>query len=143
MVIGPGAAFRRKEAINLREQPLGQMTFVDKTVGAVATTFIGQRKAVQFGKNNDAQVGIREPDALGRFQTIDAGHAEIQENQIGLMKGHELNGVEAVTGGAHDFKAASEFEVIADRAKSRRRVVCDKDANQFGRGHKRDSTWPD
>jgi hypothetical protein len=111
------------------------MTFVDKRVGAVATAFVGQREAVEFGKNYDAKVRIDEADALSGFQTIDAWHAEIQENEIRLVKGHKLNGVQAVTSGTNDFKAASEFEVIADRPKSGRGVVCDEDAN-FRRKHR-------
>ena len=119
------------------------MTFVDKTVGAVAATFIGQRKAVEFGKNNDTKVRIDQADALGRFQAIDTGHAEIQENQIRLVKGHQLNGVQTITGGTNNFKATREFEVIADRPESGRGIVCNQDANRFVRRHKSGYTWPD
>ena len=107
------------------------MALGDKTVRAVAETFIGQRKAIEFGKNDHAQVWAGEADLLCSLQPVDPRHAEIEENQIGLVDGRELNRVQAVTGGPDDLKTTSKFEVVADGAESGGRIVGDQDTN-FG-----------
>lgn len=111
------------------------MALVDEAVGAVAETFVGQREAIEFGENDHPRVWAGEADLLGGLQPIDPRHAEIEENQIGLVDGHELNCVQAVTGGPHDLKPTGKFEVIANGTKGRGRIVGDENSNAFGSAH--------
>lgn len=116
---GPGTAGITgiEKAIDFREQAFGQMTFVDETVGAVATAFVGDRKAIEFGKDDHAQVGTGEADLLGSLQSVHPRHAEIEEHQIRLVDGCKLYSIQAVTGGTYDLKSAGEFKVVTDRPK--------------------------
>src|SRR5271170_2173873 len=104
------------------------MALGDEAVRAVAKTFIGQREAIEFGKDNHAQVRAGEADLLCSLQPVDPRHAEIEENQIGLVDGRELNRVQAITGGTNDLKASGEFEVVADGLEGRGGIVGDENA---------------
>jgi hypothetical protein len=107
----------RKETLDFREQTVRQMTFVDEAVRAVAATLVGDRKAIELGKDDHPQVRTGEADLLGSLQSVHPRHAEIEKNQIGLADGCELNRIQAVTGGTYDLKPAGEFEVITHRTK--------------------------
>jgi hypothetical protein len=119
----------RKDTLDLREKALGQMALGDETVRTVAEAFVGKREAVEFGEDDQAQARAGETDSLGSFETVDPGHAEIEEYQIRLVHGRELDRVQAVTGGTDDLKATGEFEVVADGTESRWRIVSDENAN--------------
>jgi len=121
--------------LNLHEQALGQETLGDEAVCAVAATFVPERQAIQFGKNDHPQVGAGEADLLCSLQPIDPRHAEIEENQVGLFEGRELYSIYAVTGGPNDLKASSKFEIIADGAKSSWRIIGNENSNRPGKMH--------
>jgi len=95
------------------------MALRDETVRPVAATFVGQRLAIEFGKDDQPQVWAGKADLQGSLQPIDPWHAEIEQDEIRLVDGRELNRVQAVTGGPDDLKPSGEFEVIADRTKGR------------------------
>jgi hypothetical protein len=65
----------------------------------VPKTFFAEGKAVQFGKDDDAHVRTSKAEMFRGLQAIDAGHAEIEEDEIGLIERGELDGILAVTGG--------------------------------------------
>src|ERR1700739_5050614 len=110
------------------------MSLGDETVRTVAETLVGKKEAVEFGEDDQAQARTGETDSLGSFETVDPGHAEIEEYQIGLVHGRELDRVEAVAGGTEGLKHTGEFEVVADGTKSRWGIVRDENAN-FGQRH--------
>jgi hypothetical protein len=66
---------------------------------------------------------------LGSLQAVEARHTEIEQGEIGLVLLGELDGVEAVTGGADDFEATGEIEVIADGTESCGGIVGYEDAD--------------
>jgi len=100
----------------------------------VAALFF-ERGSIDFGEENDAQRGMRLAKFPGRLQTVEARHAEIQHREIGLMTLGELDGIEAIAGGADDFEATREMQIIADGLQSGRRIVGDQDADGFGWRH--------
>jgi len=104
-------------------------------VSAVPQAFFSEGKTVQFGENNHAQVGAGEPDLFGGFESVDPGHAEIEKDKIGLVQGCELHSILAVTGRCNDLKAARKFQVVADGAQRRRRIVSDQNADFSWRVH--------
>jgi len=107
------------------------MTLLDERVGAVASTLVGKRKTVEFGKDDHARVGTGEADLFGSLQSIHPRHAEIKKNQVRLVDGCKLNCIQAVTGGSYDLKPSGEFQVIAHRAKRCGGIVGNKYANRF------------
>lgn len=106
-----------EETLNFREEAVREMTLMDETVGTVAATFVGERQAIEFGKDDHPQVRTGEADLLCSLQPVNPRHAEIEENQIRLVDGCKLNSIQAVTGGSHDLKPAGEFKVITHRTK--------------------------
>jgi len=111
------------------------MVLGDEAVGAMAKTFIGEREATEFGEYDHAQVRTGEADLLRSLQPVNPRHAEIEEHQIGLVDGRELNRVQAVTGGGDDLKASGELEEIADGAEGGGGIVGDENANFSWSGH--------
>lgn len=79
VVAGPwtAALAGRKKTINLREKAVRQITLVNEGVGAVATTLVGKRKTIEFGKDNHARVRTGEADLFGSLQSVHPRHAEI------------------------------------------------------------------
>jgi hypothetical protein len=98
-----------KETRNLREQAVRQVTLVDEAIGAVATTFVSKRKAIEFREDDHPQVWTGEADLLCSLQSIDPRHAEIEKDQIRLVDGCELYSIQAVTGFPHDLKPSGKF----------------------------------
>jgi hypothetical protein len=126
------AAFtRRKKALDLREQAIRKMALVDETVGTVAAALVGKREAVEFRKDDHPQVRTGEADLLCSLQPVNPRHAEIEENQIGLVDGCKVYSMQAVTGGPNDLKPSGEFEIVPHGAKRRGGIVGNKNANGF------------
>src|SRR5690242_11946678 len=111
------------------EQAVGQAAFGNVTVRAVIETLLLERGALNLRIDDDAQAGVRTAQFLSRLQAVEARHAEIEKREVGLMLGNELDRVEAVAGGANDFEAAGEIQVIANRAQGGGGVVGYQDAD--------------
>jgi hypothetical protein len=122
---------RRKKALDLREQAIRKMALVDETVGTVAAALVGKREAVEFRKDDHPQVRTGEADLLCSLQPVNPRHAEIEENQIGLVDGCKVYSMQAVTGGPNDLKPSGEFEIVPHGAKRRGGIVGNKNANGF------------
>lgn len=98
-------------------------------MSTAAHTFFREGKAVQFGEDDYAQVRAGEADLLGCFEAIDPGHAEIQQNKIGLVECRELHGILAVAGRSDDLKSARKLKVVTDETQRRRRIVSNQDTD--------------
>jgi hypothetical protein len=98
-----------KQTRNLREQAVRQVTLVDEAIGAVAATFVGKRKAIEFREDDHPQVWAGEADLLCSLQPVDPRHAEIEKDQIRLVNGCKLYSIQAVTGCPYDLKPSGEF----------------------------------
>lgn len=122
---------RRKKALDLREQAIRKMALVDEAVGTVAAALVGKREAVKFGKDDHPQVRTGEADLLCSLQPVNPRHAEIEENQIGLVDGCKVYSMQAVTGGPNDLKPSGKFEIVPHGAKGRGGIVGNKNANGF------------
>ena len=122
---------RRKKALDLREQAIRKMALVDEAIRAVAAAFVGKREAVEFRKDDHPQVRTGEADLLCSLQPVNPRHAEIEENQIGLVDGCKVYSMQAVTGGPNDLKPSGEFEIVPHGAKRRGGIVGNKNANGF------------
>ena len=120
---------RRKKTLNLREETVRQMTFVEKTVGTVAAAFVGNGQAVEFGEDDHAQVRTGEADLLSSLQPVDPRHAEIEKDEVRLAGGYELHSVQAVTSGPYDLKPSGEFQIVANRAERCRGIVGNQNTN--------------
>jgi hypothetical protein len=120
--------------VNFEKQAFGQLTFAYKTIRSVALAFLREGEAIEFGENDNAKIGEGPAKSAGRFDTVQARHAEIQQGEMGLMTRRQLNGVHAVTGGGNHIKAPCKLQIVANGLKGGRGVVCDQDANwMFGR----------
>jgi hypothetical protein len=122
---------RRKKALDLREQAIRKMALVDEAVRAVAAAFVGKRETIKFRKDDHPQVRTGEADLLCSLQPVNPRHAEIEENQIGLVDGCKVYSMQAVTGGPNDLKPSGEFEIVPHGAKRRGGIVGNKNANGF------------
>lgn len=131
-LVSTTTAPRRKEALNLQQETLREKALGNEAVCAVPKTFFVKGKALQLGENNDAHVRTGMADMLGGFQAIDARHAEIEKDEIGIIERGELDGILAVTGGTHDLKTTGKVEVVADGTQGGGRIVSDEDANFVG-----------
>jgi hypothetical protein len=118
-----GARLPRKQTLNLHQQAFRQNALRDEAVRAVATAFVTERKAMQFGKDDDTQVRVGKADLLSSFQPVDPRHAQIEQDQVRLVERSKLDGVQAITGGTHDFETASKIQIVADGPQGGRRVV--------------------
>jgi len=104
----------REEALNLDEQALWKQTLGDEAVGAVAPALVGERKPMELGKDDHAQVRAGEADLLCSLQPVDPRHAEIEKDKVRLPERGEMHRVLAVTGRANDLKTTRELEIVAD-----------------------------
>ncbi len=104
----------REQATNFVEQAIGQAAFGNVAVCAVIAAFLFQRGALDFGINDHAQRRVCAAEFLSGLKAVEARHAEIEQSEIGLVLRDELDGVDAIAGGADDFEAAGEVEVVAD-----------------------------
>jgi hypothetical protein len=118
-----------KQTLDLHQQALRQNAFRDKTVCAAAPAFVAERKAMQFGKDDDTQARVGKADLLSSFQPVDPRHAQIEQDQVRLVERSKLDGVHAITGGSHDFETTSKIQIVADRPQGGRRVVCNDNAD--------------
>lgn len=84
---------RGKEAVNLREQAIGQMALVDEGVGSVAAAFVSKRKALELGEDDQPQVWTGKADLPSSFQSVNPRHTEIEENEIRLFECSKLHRV--------------------------------------------------
>ncbi len=109
-----GARLPRKQTLNLHQQAFRQNALRDEAVRAVATAFVTERKAMQFGKDDDTQVRVGKADLLSSFQPVDPRHAQIEQDQVRLVERSKLDGVQA----------ASKIQIVADEPQGGRRVVC-------------------
>ena len=113
-----------KQTLNLHQQAFWQDTFRNEAVCAAATAFVAERKAMQFGEDDDTQVRVGKADLLSSFQPVDPRHAQIEQDQVRLVERSQLDGVQAITGGTHNFETASKIQIVADGPQGGRRVVC-------------------
>src|SRR5271167_995936 len=119
------------------------MTLLNEAVRTTATAFIGKREAIELGKDDHPQVRTGEADLLCSLQSVDPRHAEIEQDQVRLVDGRELNCVQAVTGSPDDLKTAGEFQVITQRTKRCGGIVGNKDANRIWSVHHLFRTRPE
>jgi hypothetical protein len=125
----------REQATNFLEQAVWKAALGDVTVGAVAATFFFERGALDFGIDDDAQGWVRAAKLVGGLQAVEARHSEIEEHEIGLMLGDELDGIDAVASGADNFQTARKIQVVADGTESRRGIIGDQDADWIDARH--------
>jgi hypothetical protein len=61
-------------------------------------------------KNDDRHAWMRGTDSLGCFNTIQAGHGDVQDEYIGDLSGREFNGLAAVACFADNGKVLLALE---------------------------------
>jgi hypothetical protein len=107
-----------KKTTNLLEQAVGKTALRDVTVRAVVAALVFERGALDFGIDDEAQAGVRAAKRLRCLKAVEARHTEIEQGQIGFMLRGELNGVDAVAGGADYLEAAGKIQIVADGTQS-------------------------
>lgn len=88
-----GARLLGKETLNLHQEAFGQDAFGNEAVCAAATAFVAERKAIQFGEDDEPQVRVGKADLLCSFQPVDPRHAQIEQDQVRLVERSKLDGV--------------------------------------------------
>jgi hypothetical protein len=84
---------------------------------------------MQFGEDDDTQVRVGKADLQSSFQPVDPRPAQIEQDQVRLVERGKLDGVQAITGGTHDFETTRKIQIVADGPQGGERVVCDDDAD--------------
>ena len=125
-----------KQAMNFQEQAIGQAAFGDEAVNAVRKTFLFERWAADLGIDDDAKGGLSGAKLNGGFEAVHTRHAEIEKGEIDLIVSAQLNGVDAIAGGADDVEPTGKFEVVANGTESGGGVVGDEDADCGRIGHR-------
>lgn len=107
----------REQTTNFVYQAVGQAALGNVAVRAVVAALFFERGALDFGIDDYAQGRVCATEFPSGLQAIEARHPKIKEREIGLMLRDKLDGVYAIAGGADNFEAAREIEVVADGTK--------------------------
>jgi hypothetical protein len=128
------AGISSEETFNFGNQSIGELALMNETIGTMPAAFVGYRRAIQFGKDNHAQVRTGEADLQSCLQSVYPRHAEIEKHQVWLAGGCQLHCIQAITRSSYDLKPPGKFELITDGAERCGRIVGYKHTNRFRRG---------
>ena len=115
-----------------RVQQLGRLGVLDQeAAGAGLERFVDVLVTFEGGEDQDFDAGhaLVGTDPPGCLQTIDAGHPDVHQHDVGAMLACERDGLGAVFGLTDDFDVVSGVQQHAKAGADQRLIVGEQDAD--------------
>jgi hypothetical protein len=97
----------------------------------------------EHAEDQHVRVGALLGDARGRLDPVDPGHAHVHQHDVGLRRAHQLDGLLAVRGRAHELGDVGVGDRVAQPVTEHGMVVDDENADHGGRGRVASTRVPD
>jgi hypothetical protein len=102
--------------------------FEDVTTRAGLNDLLNEIVGFVHGQDKDFGIGGRGTNAASGFDSVEQGHADIQDSDVGLEFGGFVYGIAAVGSFGGDFPAGTGFEESTESGANDGMVVSDQDA---------------
>ena len=100
------------------DEVAGGVRLADVAMGPGAAHGVGELTGIVHGEDEDAGWDLALHHFACDFEAILAGHGEIEDDEVGLVFGDDIQGVDAVGGFGDDFEigtvAKDETNALAD-----------------------------
>ena len=127
---GFGLADFQQEAHDLQEL-YASFGFGDEGVGAGLAQLFGERSGIVHAEDNDFGLGRNAADLRSSFEPAHHGHADIENDEVGMEILDLLDAFPAVFGFATDFQAGLAGEQCADTGADQFVIINNQHAEHF------------
>src|ERR1051325_11112908 len=93
-------------------------------------------------QNQDGYARGNRKDLAGRFQAVEVGHSDVEQNDVGLGDGGKINRLPSVFRLGTYFPASVALEYCPDAAPSHFMIICNQDAKHFPPPQEFNKFWP-
>jgi hypothetical protein len=116
------------------EDGLNQLFFIavfnQVPVGAVITGLGDEVRFIIRRKDDNTDTGVELPDVFGSFHSVDERHIDVQQHDVWLFNGEQVQEFLAISCSMHDQEVVFLLQKGTDTIEEKGVIVCDNNFNE-------------